>query len=550
MSKINHLFLVMISILLFSCSKNSENYGDGMATIKIKFAGTQAVNIDNKVQNKLSTSSKYHSLTALPNIQHVEVPLNNKYRIVATLTREKSNAQTLEFEKLSSTAPKNKIQAVGDTQSDLPAGTKYRLLAYNSSGNFIEYKDYSVGGTLISEDSFRVPTGENYTFVAYSVGTSSTADLDDIMPNGNFNSAKFENVNGNQHFMYYIKPASSYPEGLTTLNIVLKHQFSQIKTIINLSSAVSGTISDISAIMRPHLNNVDIEVDGSIPDYDNGSISPSGATVNFVNTNNDRTTEATTIITAPDQTSDGGGSLLITSITIDGETSTHIPPITDLKIIPGGRYTLTLNVKEFTPDGDIDIDYGDVTWALGNLKYDASTGIYSLAQTSGDYGDYWFPGYDRPKLLDGTNANANNPVNANGESGDPCAKVFPLGAWRLPTDAEYRDLVKSSSYFNPRKRYIGPYDGPGTNTGMYIDTYEHPGVAYNLYMFFSFAGSYNANPTTISQRGTNGYYLATQSNSPNTYKMMQFGNNINTAEIAASINPNSAMQIRCVRNKP
>lgn len=424
------------------------------------------------------------------------------------------------------------------------------MLVYDASGVFIEYKDYAVGTTLTSDDSFKLPTGQSYTFVAYSVGTSSISDLDDIMPSGNFNNAKFENVNGNQHFMYYIKPTSTYPHGLTTLNIVLKHQFSLIKTIINLENQVNGTISEIDALIRPHLNSVDIDVDSSIPDYDNGSISTSGAPVNFVNYNGDRSAEATTIITAPDQTSSDGGTLLITSITIDGETSTHIPPVTGLKIVPGGRYTLTLNVKEFTPDGDIDIDYGDITWALGNLKYDVNTGIYSFAETSGDYGDYWFPDYNLPKRLDIANPNPSNPGNVNGQAGDPCKKVFPLNAWRLPTDAEYRLTVKSSGDYFPRKRYIGPYDGPGTNTGMYLDTYEHPGVAYKLYMFFSFAGSYNNNPSNVSQRTTNGYYLATSASNPNVYKMMQFGNNINTAEIANSMDPTSAMQIRCVRNKP
>lgn len=550
MSKTHHFVLIIISILLFSCSKKNENYGDGMATIKIQFAGTEAVNIDNKVQKKLSSSHTGLTHTIYNPIQQIEVPLNNKYKMIATLTPEKSEDSTSSVTKSASIVPKNKVQTISDVQSDLPVGTKYRVLVYSASGSLIEYKDYSVGMTLTSENSFRVPIGENYTFVAYSIGTASTEDLDNIMPGGNFSNALFENVNGNQHFMYYIKPASSYPDGLTTLNIVLKHQFSQIKTIINLDNQVNGTISEIQALIRPHLNSVDIKVDGSAPDYTNGSVSVSGAIAEFVNDSNNRSAMATTIITAPDQTSTGGGTLLITSITIDGETSTHIPPVTGLKIVPGGRYTLTLNVKEFTPDGDIDIDYGDVTWALGNLKYDANTGIYSFAETSGDYGDYWFPGYDLPKRLDIANPNPDNPGNVNGQAGDPCKKVFPLNAWRLPKDSEYRSTVKPSGDYFPRKRYIGPYDGPGTNTGMYLDTYEHPGVAYKLYMFFSFAGSYNNNPSNVSQRTTNGYYLATSSSNPNTYKMMQFGNNINTAEIAASIDPKTAMQIRCVRNKP
>ncbi|MFD2555134.1 hypothetical protein [Sphingobacterium tabacisoli] len=537
MTRLNYLLLAVITTIVLSCSKKGDNPGDGIATINMKFGGTEIIDVNNRMekQSNISSGSIGH-LSSQP-IQHIEIPLNANYKIVATLTSDRVIH-----------AKDKKPQTKGSVESDLPLGTKYRIIAYDASGAFREYKDYTVGAALTSEDSFRVPAGQNYTFVAYSVGTMEISDLDDIMPSGNFNTARFNNVDGNKHFMYYIKPASSYSEGLTTLNIVLKHVFSQIKTVITLDNAVPGNLETIGAMIKPHLNKVNINVDGAIPDYTNGTVSGSGANVDFINASNNRSAEANTIVTAADQTSTGGGGLIITNISISGESSTQVPPVNGLKIIPGGRYTLTLNVKQFTPDGPTDIDYGDAKWALANLVYNSSTGLYGFAPTSGDYGDYWFPGYTLPKRLDISNPNPDSPGGVNGENGDPCTLVLPLGAWRLPTEAEYRSIVRVSGQPFPPLRYIGPYNGSGTNTGMFLDTNTHPGTEYEKYLFFVYGGSYNDNPSSVTQRGTTGYYLCSSPTYPGGYKMMQFGNNINTAEVASSINPKSAMQIRCVRS--
>ncbi|WP_144062730.1 hypothetical protein [Sphingobacterium paucimobilis] len=540
MSKLNHLLLAIIAITVLSCSKKGDGYGDGIAIIKINFAGAEATDINNKTQKQSSISSTTTGNHSSPMIQQVEIPLNANYKIVATLTPEA--AQNV------ATKTDNTIKTKSRVQSDLPPGTKYRIIAYDESGAFMEYKDYSVGVPLSSDDSFRVPAGERYTFVGYSTGTTQISDLDDIMPSGNFSTAKFNNVDGNKHFMYYIKPANSYSEGLTTLDIVLKHVFSQIKTTITLDNAVPGSLETIAAVIKPHLNKVDVTVDGSSPDYTNGTVASSGATVNFVNAGNNRSAEATTIVTAQDQTSSGGGTLIISNVSIDGESSTQVPPVTGLKIIPGGRYALTLNVTKFTPDGPTDIDYGDAKWALANLVYDPSTEIYGFAPTSGDYGDYWFPGYTLPKRLDISNPNPDSPGDVNGANGDPCALVLPLGAWRLPTESEFRSIVRVSGLPFPPLRYIGPYNGAETNTGMFLDTSTHPGSEYEKYLFFVYGGSYNDNPYNVTQRGVTGYYLCSSPTFPGGYKMMQFGNNINTAEVANNINPKSAMQIRCVRS--
>lgn len=530
MSQLNYVIFAITAMVILSCSKKGDVSEDGTATIKINFVGTTSLdlNINTKTQS-LSTA-----------VQKIEIPLNSNYRIEATLTAEapKNVAE--------STAAKPKTK--NSTQSDLPIGTTYRMIAYDESGILIEYKDYAVGSSLTSDDSFRIPAGERYTFVAYSVGTTETSDLDAIMPNGKFSVAKFKNVDGNKHFMYYIKPSSSYSSGLNTLDIVLKHVFSQITTVITLDNAVSGNLEMIEAMIKPHLNKVDIAVDGAAPDYSNGTLAPQGVMVDFVTAGSGRSAEATTLVTASDQTANGGGKLVITEIAINGETSTQVPPIEGLKIVPGGRYTLTLNVTKFTPDGDTDIGYGDAKWALGNLVYDPATEIYSFAPTSGDYGNYWFPGYTLPKRLDIANPNPDSPGNVNGVAGDPCSLVLPLGRWRLPTEGEFRSIVDASGTPFPPLRWIGPYNGPGTNIGMFLDTNVHPGSEYEKYLFFVYGGSYNDNAYSVTQLGHTGYYLCSSASYPGDYKMMQFGNNINTAEVTYSIDPKSAMQIRCVRS--
>lgn len=512
--------------------------GEGVSTIKINLAGTQFQNLGNQLIKGSSKSNIVQSS------QQKVIALDKSYKLTATLTLESAHLDRQEIEKRSATGLKAKSLSVqGSTQSNLPNGTKYRILLYDATGDFVEYKDYEVGAPLTSNDSFRVIPGQDYTFVGYSVGGTDSNELNDIMPTGSFSNAMFKDVNGNGHFMYYIKPASSYQDGLTTLDIILRHQFSQVKTIVQLDDAVSGELDFIEATIVPHLNKVNVSVRNGVPDFDNGSMS-NGAVVNFTNASNKRSAEATTIITASDQTSNGGGILAISSIRIDGKTNSQVPPVEGLKIIPGGRYTLTLNVTKFTPDEPVGIELGGRIWATGNLVYDRSTEVYSFA-AAGEHGDYWFQNYWRPKRLDISNPNPTDPHNGPREQrADPCSKVLPLGTWRLPNENDFKAIASPNSTTLPFDRYVGNYNGAGTNIGMFINTAADPGEDRADYLFFPFAGYY-ANSSSNTGMNVSGHFLE-RGTSILPYRERLFYTNKN-------VEPNdspeffTAFSIRCVQ---
>lgn len=47
MSKTQYLIFIIAVTLISSCSKKNNDYDNGLAVVKINFAGTQAINIKN-----------------------------------------------------------------------------------------------------------------------------------------------------------------------------------------------------------------------------------------------------------------------------------------------------------------------------------------------------------------------------------------------------------------------------------------------------------------------------------------------------------------------
>lgn len=79
-------------------------------------------------------------------------------------------------------------------------------------------------------------------------------------------------------------------------------------------------------------------------------------------------------------------------------------------------------VKYDAPDSYI--EYNGVRWSSGNLKN--VNGIYQFAKSQYEFGSYW-------------------PTNPTGS--DPCKLVSPQNTWRLPTVAEYRNLINSGLHY-------------------------------------------------------------------------------------------------------
>lgn len=79
-------------------------------------------------------------------------------------------------------------------------------------------------------------------------------------------------------------------------------------------------------------------------------------------------------------------------------------------------------VKYDVPDKYI--EFNGVRWSVGNLKN--VNGTYQFAKSQYEFGSYW-------------------PTDSYGS--DPCKSVAPGNTWRLPTVAEYRNLINSGLHY-------------------------------------------------------------------------------------------------------
>lgn len=547
MIQMKYFAFIAVMVFFISCSKEDKKLNTDQAIVSIKLAG-----VENNI-SKLGKNNGASQVSETEAVQQFEIAFDSKIKIVARLEPVNGTAvnNTIPIKK------KGQTPKAAATINDLPVGTMYRVIAYNNAGAFVESKDYTVGTTLSTDDTFKLTPGQNYTFVAYSVGTAVKADLDNVMPSGDFSTAKYNNVDGNKHFMYYVEPAKSYAEGMTTLNIVLKHQFSQISTVLNLGSQITGTFGNISASIKPHLSNVNINVNGPVVDFTNGTPATNGALMNFTLGANGRSATAETIICAADQTATGGGTLTFSTLTINGQTKSNLV-ISGLKIVPGGRYILTFNIATFTPDNIINV--GDLNWAPGNLVYSLDgqgNPVYSFALTNDAFGNYWFPEYSKPKVLGGSDQGPSDGIN--GPKLDPCSLVLPLNTWRLPaqsemdilktrTDAGGADNPENMNNYDPA-RFVDTYDGTvGTHLGMFFGNQGTPGTNRDKYLYLPYGGAYHNEDTRNNTLGTEGYYLVSSPGGIKQLFMTGVKNDVGYGMSTGNVAGTTACQIRCVKN--
>lgn len=532
------LVLLTLCVFFSSCSKDgNDTPGNGLATLKISL---QSVNYDE--QSIDLASAKEASMTALEAEQPTSISFNSEYKIVARLTPEAP--LTLQRATFVASAAKG-MTAATQVDNVLANGTKYRVVVYNSAGAYVANVVYSVGSE--TTEGFALDADKTYTFIAFSTGSTTT--VPNVSTSQTLSTATLA-VSGNENFMWYSKTIK-LTSGVNNLNVILKHRFSQITTVINASAIpdINNTngianITAVSASINPHRATTSIKLsDGSIT-YTGTATSK---TVSFPTLGTSTVTSAPTIVSANTTT----GTYTISSMTIGGKTKTGFT-IPNLKITPGVRYKLVLTLEEKS------VDYGGSHWSLGNLIYNASTQKYGFAATTDAYGNYFFPNYVLPKRLDINNQNPSLPAgtNPNGATGDPCLLVIPLNTWRLPTGAEFQEVFDltaprgAETNYEPT-RYVGPYNGSGTNYGMFFDIQVSPGERYPEFLFFSYGGAYHNVPLggAVQEIGSSGAGLY-MVKSGNTYGMLRLADRWTAQVTIDAVNASSAIQIRCVKNAP
>lgn len=504
-------FLAVITVLSAACTKEELLVpASGEAQVNVLLDG-----VDEGEESSMKMASA--SGEKMSNVQQVTIPFNEEFSLQATLEAEQS---TTVVRKVSMSAGNR--AAASKTVTALPQGVRYRVVAYDETGKYVADNVYTVGSSS-SNTPFKLNAGKSYTFLAFSIRSSS--DVPAVNTAQSLSAASLSGLNGSSDFMYF-KSTVTLNAGDNNLNVVLKHLFTQITTSIN--AAAVGTIESSSVTLGPHHSSVGVKLTDASISY-NGTAGTTPLTFTGVGTT--KITSTPTIISHP---ATQAGVLTIASIKAGGTTRTGLE-VTGLNIQPGVKYNLNLTL---TPKFGISL--GGYTWAPANLVY--NNGNYGFAANQGVYGDQW----QVNALLPIGKGSGSEGQQAYDAAKDPCRKVTSNGGnWRTPTMAQLQAITGANRNEKPifHVRYDLPgqprasYNGVG---GLFIGTTTQPAQAdIDNYVFLPYAGESSWGQ---GQMGT--YWTVTPSSANN--ERFQF----NTGDVTwpySSQYYNYGGSIRCVK---
>lgn len=410
------------------------------------------------------------------------------------------------------------------------------IVAFNGDYKIYIYKEGSstlektVDGKGVAVNKFELAPGK-YKFVvsAYGNPAGTGADKDPLS----------------------VEILQTVTAGNNNLDVVLKHKLTEVT--VKFDAGSGRTINAISnSTVKPNYNYTFDEATGLVTF--GTELAAKG--FSFPTQAAAQTWTSTPVLIAVDN-SNGAGEVKLANVTINNKAGNV--SLTGLTLKKGVQYVLELNLG--AKQG---IEAGGETWSDGNLEYNKSTGVYSFGAKN-SAGDYWFPNYTKPKVIDAANTNPSATTPINGSNGDPCKLVSGAG-WRLPTKAEYQALIDATaggSTSNPNTqdpwrpaRFVDYYDGTSaTPAGMFFGVRTDGGKVYitvpqrDNYVFFSFRGYY-PNDNIGAVIGKEGAYMASDGVGFTTFfltrnSVPEYGAYGATFREAKET---EAVQIRCVKN--
>jgi len=510
-----------LALFISSCSKEANEAVTDGSTIRLNIGQTYAKAAPAKV------GSVGRTFTAAA--QTIEVAYNNEYTLVATLTPVTSGSSN-DLLKASNRAA---TTSTGNSEQVLKQGTVYYVAIFDATGKYKETKYFTQGA---GAQDFAIDKGK-YTFVVYASGTNKS--LPTIAPNATLSTVNFTGLTADKDFMLD-QVEFEVKAGQNILNADLDHLFTQV-TLKFDSSKIGAVTAIAGANISPSNTNADVMLSTGAVTYTGSATAP--VAFNLKNTTGTVIVSDSTFITTAPTTA---GIVELTGLSINNSVAKALS-FKNLTLNPGIKYNLELKVKAPTT-----VELGGKVWALGNLTY--SNGVYGFAQTNDSYGNYWFAGFQIPKVLDGSVNNQKPSTAINGGATDPCSLVLPLNTWRLPTAQEFNTLITNTNaggVDNPQNintwdpaRWVDTYDGTaGTNLGMFFGSQVNPGADRYKEFYLPYGGSYNDNNTGDSFGSQGLYLLANNQRLQMTGSKNTQGWSINTA----AADPNFAMQIRCIK---
>lgn len=322
----NIIFSFLIAIVITGCSKVGEGVNTDETVVNINLLGAES-NAEDDLQGKLA---KQGSSSLNNNIQTTVIPFDDNFTLVATLSPEGTTKET-NSQQINTANSSGARAATGPVRTNLAANVRYKVLVYNAAGALLQQKDYSYGNEA-TIGGFTLDGETSYTFIAYSVNSTST--LPAVVSPNSLTTVNVANVTGD---LMYFKETIKLKKGINNLNVLLKHQFSQITTTVSLDPSSTGTVTAISApVLKPTRTSASINLNTGALTY--SSVNTAGIPLVF-GALNVRSVAATPVqIITPAITN---GTFDIGAITMNGLTKGPIS-IPNLRINPGCKYNLNL----------------------------------------------------------------------------------------------------------------------------------------------------------------------------------------------------------------
>lgn len=359
---------------LQSCKRTNDETsetGNGIpSTVNVNLAGVEfdEQNQDAVPVAKASTTSNSNVQSPSSNEgQKFYMPFSEGIGIFGSL----EPAQNESTQVANKAATGNKAAIVN---TPLTSGTHYTILVYNADGS-LNHSQVFVVGSGTTALTKKLDGGKSYTFVAVSL--NSTADP--VITGTTLSAATVTNAT---NYLMYFKKQMTLSAANTTLDVVLKHQFSQITTKVIVSNQLNDKyINSISNVfIKPQYTSANLKFsDGSLTYNTNIT---DGAQVIFpgIGANALSVTSSPTNIIGP---STATGTLNIGSISISGGSKSNLLQ-SNLNITPGHKYNLNLTfavpcTQEITTNASF-------SWNYPNSTEGTRTPSQTITAPSADYG--------------------------------------------------------------------------------------------------------------------------------------------------------------------
>jgi hypothetical protein len=310
---------------LYSCKETKDSVAaSGKASVSIHLLG---------VENPVVTSKKASNGGSIGSTAQTKViPLTSSSSFEATLISKSSttNGNLLR-------ASSGNRAAVTEERTPLAANVKYKIVVYDANGDYVTEKIYT--NSVDNSSEIALDAEKTYTFVAYSV--NSTATVPGVTAQADLANASLDNINAD---LMYFKKDLTVHSGDNNLDVVLKHQYSEVTTNLSMATEMTGAITSlVSPTINPTHPNASLKLaDGTIS-Y-NGNTTTSAVQFPALGAGLRTISSNPTLLIHPGETN---GLFNFGSITIDGETKSNVS-VSGLDILPGQRYNLNLNFKTCT----------------------------------------------------------------------------------------------------------------------------------------------------------------------------------------------------------